>query len=150
MSQFSVCLPNHLRDEFCQDNMCNASEPVLPKTAIKQQLDSDLEFFLVISPLLIWAGLPGLFMLWLLFKGLCCCTYKKITKICKKSKKINCSTELKWEDNVIYSLCIQTSFNFQKKTRTSVYFIKKVHLNELKLIILSANCKQLILPCSYL
>ena len=94
----SVCLPNHLTDEFCQDKMCNASEPVLPKIAIKQQLDSDLEFFLVISPLLICAGLPALFMLWLLFKGLCCCTYKKVTKMCKKSKKINCSTELKWGD----------------------------------------------------
>ena len=98
VTQSAVCLHIHLTDEFCQDNMCNVSKPVLPKIAIKQQLDSDLEFFLVISPLLICAGLPGLFMLWLLFKGLCCCTYKKITKMCKKSKKINCSTELKWED----------------------------------------------------
>ena len=32
----------------------------------------------------------------------------------------------------------------------SVYFIKKVHLDGLKLIILIVNRKQLILPCSYL
>ena len=111
VTQCAVCLHIHLTDEFCQDNMCTVSKPVLPKIAIKQQLDSDLEFFLVISPLLICAGLPGLFMLWLLFKGLCCCTYKKITKMYKKSKKINFSTELKWEDktkNVVNVLEVVT------------------------------------------
>ena len=61
MTQSTVCLHIHLTDEFCQDNMCNVSKPVLPKIAIKQQLDSDLEFFLVISQLLICAGLPGFF-----------------------------------------------------------------------------------------
>ena len=75
----------------------NASEPRLPSVGIKPlTLEEGLTYFLLtIVPIILFIGLPLLYVVSCIFRYIYCFIHNKL---CKKCKKVNCSTELKWID----------------------------------------------------
>ena len=80
--------------------MHNASEPRLPSVGIKPlNLDEGLTYFLLtIVPITLFIGLPLLYEVSCIFRYIYCFIHNKLTKLCKKCKMVDCSTELKWID----------------------------------------------------
>ena len=78
--------------------MCNISEPILPEVGIKQQ-PTDYEDIGIFLAIILWWIVPSvLYMIGLIFYYLGYYTWKKIKKMYHKCKKINSSTEIKWNN----------------------------------------------------
>ena len=77
--------------------MHNASEPRLPSVGIKPlTLEEGLTYFLLtIVPIILFIGLPLLYVVSCIFRYISCLIHNKL---CKKCKKVDCSTELKGID----------------------------------------------------
>ena len=79
--------------------MNNTTEPRLPEIPLYQNTEREiLEGIFTLLPLLLFVTLPIVYIIGYALKLITAGIYKKITKCCKTSREIDCSTELKWID----------------------------------------------------